>query len=180
MTDEEPTADEMRERAEKARAKRAAERAARKADEAKVEEKAQTKKKRQWWSYLIDVALIGASAYLIWARFLRKEAPPDAPPPKPSTSISASVAQTKVLKAGTDVRAGAGPMFASLETIGAPTPFDPLEAPAAGWVKVKVPSGKVGWVPVDAIGSAPLAPPASLAPPPSGSASAPPAAPSAS
>ena len=160
LADEEPTAEEIRDRAEKARARRAAERAARKADEAKVEEKAESKKKRRWWNWVIDAALIGASVYLIKARFFSKEEQP-APSPKPSVTAaaaSASLAPAVSLKAGTELRGGAGPMFASVETIATPTTFETLEAPAAGWVKVKVPSGKIGWVPVDAIGGAAVAP----------------------
>ncbi|MEO7096434.1 MAG: SH3 domain-containing protein [Polyangiales bacterium] len=171
MSDEEPTAEEMRERADRARAKRAAERAARKADETKAEEKKDAKGKRKWWNWLIDAVLIGASAYLIWARFIRKDPQQDAPSPKPSTSVSASAfaPPTIALLAGTEVRAGAGPMFASIETVSTPSTFEKLEGPTAGWVKVKVPSGKIGWVPLEAIGSASLPPPP---PPPSPSTSA--------
>jgi cytoskeletal protein RodZ len=174
MADEEPTAEEMRERADKAREKRAAERAARKAEEAAAEKKKDEKKPKKWWSYLIHVALVAVSAYLIWARFIRKE-PEQAPEPKPSVSASASVAPTIGLAAGTELRAGAGPMFAAVDTVASATTFEKVEGPNAGWMKVKVPSGKIGWVPMEAIGPQVIAPSpsASVSAAPSSSVSAP-------
>jgi cytoskeletal protein RodZ len=159
MTDDDLTPEQIAERAEKARQKRAAERAARKAEEVAAEKKKDEKKEKRWYSYLIDVALVAAAAYLIWARFLRKEDQPP-PSPRPTVSASGSAAQTIGLKSGTDLRAGAGPMFAIVETLAAPSSFEQVEGPTAGWMKVKLPSGKVGWVASDAIGpvTLPLAP----------------------
>ncbi len=180
MSDEDPTAEEIRERAEKARQKRVAERAARKAEEAAAAEKADKKGARKWWNWLIDAALIGAAAYLIYVRFLRKDPQQsDAPSPRPSVSVSASAAPQPVLKPGSELHGGPGPMFAPIESIVAPTTFEVVESPGKGWTRVKVPSGKIGWVTTESIGSAVIAPAPSMSAPAS-STSAPLPAPSAS
>jgi hypothetical protein len=151
----------IREHADKVLARRAAARAAGKADAGDAGDESDSKKKkkpRAWWSYLIDVALFAAAAYMIKVRFFTKE--PEAPAPAPAASQSASVATAApsiLTKAASEMRAGPGYHFGTVEALTAKTSVEVLEAPAAGWVKVKVPSGKTGFVPVETISVPPIA-----------------------
>jgi len=157
--DDEQVAAEMRERADKVLARRAAARAAGKSEASEDDSKKKGKKERRWYHWLIDIALFGMAAYLIWVRFIRKD-PNQQPMPASSSSASSSASagpsasgssKPIMAKAATEVRAGAGLAFGPIETLAAPTPVELLEAPANGWVKIKTPSGKTGFVPIDSI-----------------------------
>lgn len=140
-----------------------AERAAVRRPGAKKEEEAPAKKEkdgpRRWYHWVIDALLFGALAYLIYTRFIAKQPAPQQPAPAGSASASASASPraSGVFVGPAEVRANAGLLFATVETLTAPTRVEVLTAPSAGWVKVKLPSGKEGFVPVDAIRTAPIA-----------------------
>jgi uncharacterized protein YgiM (DUF1202 family) len=51
----------------------------------------------------------------------------------------------------TAVRAGPGVVYAPVESLSAKAPVDVVEVSKEGWAKVRLGSGKQGWVPVDAI-----------------------------
>jgi hypothetical protein len=114
--------------------------------------------RRRWYHWVIDAFLFGALAYLVYTRFIQKQ--PSAPtetPPASSASASASARATGVFVGPAEVRANAGMLFATVETLSAPTRVEVLSAPSAGWVKIKLPSGKEGFVSVDAIKTGPVA-----------------------
>jgi hypothetical protein len=123
---------------------------------------------RRWYHWVLDAALLGAAAYLVYTRFIAK--PPQQPDEAPSaasssassgsSSASARPALSGVPIGATEVRAGPGMLYAPVETLGAPSRVQLLEGPTAGWVKVKTASSKEGWIPVGAIGPAPTAVPA--------------------
>lgn len=129
---------------------------------------------RRWYHWVLDAALLGAAAYLVYTRFIAKppQPPQEAASAASSSSGAASSSAARPALSGvpigaTEVRAGPGMLYAPVETLGAPSRVQLLEGPTAGWVKVKTASSKEGWIPVGAIGPAPTAVPA-----PSASASA--------
>lgn len=157
--DDEQAVAEMRERADKAIAKRAAAKAAAAGTE---DDEKKKKGKRRWYHNVIDVALVAAAAYLIKVRFFSKE--PEAPAPSPSASTSQTVSAAPsapgiTTRASAEVRGGAGPMFGAVETLPPGAALELLEAPANGYVKVKTPSGKTGYLPVEAVHAPTLPPP---------------------
>ncbi len=121
---------------------------------------------RRWYHWILDAALLGAAAYLVYTRFIAK--PPQLPDAAPAASASASgsgssgaarAALSGVPIGATEVRSGPGMLYAPVENLGAPSRVQLLEGPTAGWVKVKTASSKEGWIPVGAIGPAPTAVP---------------------
>jgi hypothetical protein len=129
---------------------------------------------RRWYHWVLDAALLGAAAYLVYTRFIAKppQPPQEAASAASSSSGSAGTSGARPALSGvpigaTEVRAGPGMLYAPVETLGAPSRVQLLEGPTSGWVKVKTASSKEGWIPVGAIGPAPTAVPA-----PSASASA--------
>jgi sRNA-binding protein len=157
---EDPEVLAMRERAERVMARRAQERAeaSRAAPAADAEEKPR-KGGRRWYHWVIDGALVVFAIYFVKTRFFDKK-PEASPPaqvtaPKPSASTSASAAASAVpsvmTKSSAELRLGPGQPFAAVETVPPNTAVEVLEISKEGFVKVKVPSGKSGWVPSDSI-----------------------------
>jgi hypothetical protein len=148
---EDPEVLAMRERAERVMAARA-----KKRDEAaRAEEAAPPPKKagRRWYQWVIDGALFVMVAYLIKTRFLDKQAEP-APTP-PAARASASAAPSVRTLASAEVRAAPATSESVVETVAPETALEVLELSSAGFIKVKTPSGKSGWVPVTAIATTP-------------------------
>ncbi len=144
----------VRDRAERAAARRAAP----KKPEAEVP-KARDDGKRRWYHWILDAALLGAAAYLVYTRFLAKQPQPPAEHPaameSSSAASSARAAVSGVPITATEVRAGPGMLYAPVETLGGPSHVQLLEGPTAGWVKVRTAASKDGWIPIEAIGTVP-------------------------
>lgn len=156
---EDPEVVAMRERAERVMARRAQERAeAARAAPARDAEEAPRKGGRRWYHWVIDGALVLFAIYFVKTRFFdKKPEAPTAQAPAPSSSVSgsaaASAATSVVTKASAEVRLGPGQPFAVAETVPPQTVVEVLEPPKNGFVKVKVPSGKTGFVAADALGA---------------------------
>jgi hypothetical protein len=156
---EDPEVIAMRERAERVMARRAQERAeaSRAAPAADAEDKPR-KGGRRWYHWVIDGALVVFAIYFVKTRFFDKKPAPAAPATVTtvaSTSASASAAASAVpsvmTKSSAELRLGPGQPFAAVETVPPMTAVEVLEVSKEGFVKVKVPSGKTGWVPSDSI-----------------------------
>ncbi|MGZ3456634.1 MAG: SH3 domain-containing protein, partial [Polyangiales bacterium] len=109
---------------------------------------------RRWYHWVFDGALLAFAVYFVKVRFFSKE--PEAPAAKApvasvSASASASAAPSVMTKASAEVRLGPGQPFAVVETVPPNTAVEVLEVSTGGFVKIKVPSGKTGWVPSDSI-----------------------------
>jgi len=137
--------------------KRAAQKAA---DELKAEQqRKQAKGKRKWYHWVIDAALLAVTIYLIKTRFFsdKQKMVPTEPTAQPQTSgesapaPAVSAMNPRVVVNPTRVLQGPGYQFAVAEVLSAPVRAEMLEAPQAGWVKVKYGPKKEGWVTVDAV-----------------------------
>ncbi len=158
MTEEDPEVVAMRERAEQVMARRAKERAEvkRASDEDAPPEK---KTGRRWYNWVIDGLLFGVAAYMIYTRFLQKK--PEPPPATPPTSVSASAspidaAQASVVtRATTEVLEAPAPSSKIIETLPEKTRVEVLQLSPSGYLEVKTPSGKVGWVAASSVATQP-------------------------
>lgn len=140
----------MRERAERVAQRRANERAAAPAVE---ESRAKPKKKRQWYHWVLDTALFLLVAYMVKTRFFDKPKEP-APLSKGATAPASSLpssAASVVTRASADVLEAAASASPRVDTVAPNTALEVLEVSAAGFVKVKTPSGKSGWLPATAV-----------------------------
>jgi hypothetical protein len=145
----------MRERAEKVAARRAKERAEGVRPE-KDDEPKKKSKKRRWYHNVIDAVLIALVIYMVKTRFFDKPKEPEPLPKGPSSpSASASAAPKVFTKASADVFENAQQPAAKLETLAPKTPVEVLELSNSGFMKVKTPSGKVGWIAAPNVSSAP-------------------------
>lgn len=119
----------------------------------------QSKDKRRWYHWVIDAALLAVTVYLIKTRFFsdKHKMVPTEPSAQPQTSGESatppplSAQKPRVLVNPTRVLQGPGYQYAVAEVLSAPVRAEMLEAPEAGWVKVKYGPKKEGWVPMDAI-----------------------------
>ena len=146
----------MRERAEKVAARRAKERAEglRKDDDEEAPKK--KSKKRRWYHNVIDAALVVLVIYMIKTRFFDKpKQPPQTPAPMAKSSTAASASPGVMTKASADVFEGSVQPSAKLETLAPNTKVEVLELSNSGFMKVKTPSGKVGWIAAANVSSSP-------------------------
>lgn len=133
----------MRERAEKVAARRAKERAEGLRPEADDDTgKKKKSKKRRWYHNVIDAALVVLVIYMVKTRFFDK---PKEPAPLPKASVT-PVAPSVRTKASADVFENSQQPSAKLESLAPNTPVEVLELSNSGFMKVKTPSGKIGWV----------------------------------
>lgn len=144
----------MRERAERVAQRRANERATAPAVE---ESRAKPKKKRKWYHWVLDTALFLLVAYMVKTRFFDKPKEP-APLPKAATAPASSLppsgpssAASVVTRASADVLEAAASASPRVDTVAPNTALEVLEVSPAGFVKVKTPSGKSGWLPATAV-----------------------------
>lgn len=136
--------------------RRAAQKAA---DTLKAEQQRKQKDKRKWYHWVIDAALIVVLIYLVKTRFFsgKEKMVPAAPSAQPQASGETAPAPAlsaqapRVLVNPTRVLQGPGLQYAVSEVLSAPVRAELLEAPQAGWVKVKYGPKKEGWVTMDAV-----------------------------
>lgn len=149
MTDtEDPEVVAIRERAERVMARRAKERAEGAAAEP-AEGSKKKKKGRQWYHWVFDIGLFLLAAYLIKTRFFDKPPAPPAPAPAAAPAASASAsASPRVLTAGSaNVLEAPSASASVVEALPKDAPLEVLELSSVGFMKVKTPSGKTGWIP---------------------------------
>jgi hypothetical protein len=148
MTDtEDPEVVAIRERAERVMARRAKERAEATAPE--EGEKKKKKKGRQWYHTVFDVCLFLLAAYLIKTKFFDKQAEPAAP--AASASASPSAAPRVVTRASANLMESPSAAASVVEALPPSTPVEVLELSTAGFMKVKAPSGKTGFIPAASV-----------------------------